>query len=148
MNKLYYDELPPLLKPMKKYSNERALTFENPTNDEIEKQKESRIEKKFTIATASETRSGTFHNIHVSELAFFPNAEKTMTALLQCVLMNKNTMVVLESTANGVGGYFYDMWQNAVKGLNDFIPIFLPWFTDPLYKEFESNEKKKSSLKR
>lgn len=151
MNKLYYDELPPLLKPMKKYSNERALTFENPTNDEIEKQKNPGLRSKFTIATAgtSETaRSGTFHNIHVSELAFFPNAEKTMTALLQCVPDEQNTMVVLESTANGVGGYFYDMWQNAVKGLNDFIPIFLPWFTDPLYtKEFESNEKKEEFIK-
>ena len=31
MSKLYYDELPLWLKPMRKTSNERALTFENPT---------------------------------------------------------------------------------------------------------------------
>lgn len=136
MNKLYYDELPSSLRPMKKYSNEKALVFENPTNDENEKQKNPGLRSKFTLATAGTTetaRSGTFHNVHVSELAFFPSPEKTMVALLQCVPDEQNTMVVLESTANGVGGYFYDMWMQAVAGENEFTPIFLPWFTDPLY---------------
>jgi hypothetical protein len=137
MNKLYYDELPAVLKPMTKYSNEKALVFENPTNDKIEKQKNPGLRSKFTLATAGTTetgRSGTFHNVHVSELAFFPNPEKTMTALLQCVPDEQNTLVVLESTANGVGGYFYDMWQLAMNGENDFTPVFLPWFTDPNYQ--------------
>ena len=39
MSKLYYDELPDVIKPMKKYSNEKALVFENPTGDEKEKKK-------------------------------------------------------------------------------------------------------------
>ena len=37
MSKLFYDELPEGLKPMKKYSNEKALSFENPTNNDQEK---------------------------------------------------------------------------------------------------------------
>lgn len=136
MNKLYYDELPSAIRPMKKYSNERALVFENPTNDEEEKALNPGLRSKFTIATAGTTetaRSGTYHNVHVSELAFFPNPEKTMTALLQCVPDKPNTLVVIESTANGVGGYFYDMWLAAVEGKSDFIPVFLPWFIDKEY---------------
>lgn len=142
MSKLYYEELPNALKPMKKYSNEKALVFENPTNDDAEKQLNPGLRSKITVATAgtSETgRSGNITNLHVSELAFFPNPQNTMTALLQCVPDEEETLVVLESTANGVGGYFYDMWMQAVNGENDFTPIFLPWFTDPEYiRPFET----------
>jgi hypothetical protein len=50
-------------------------------------------------------------------------------------------MILIESTANGVGGYFYDMWKQAERGENDFIPVFLPWFTDVTYtREFEDSE--------
>ena len=56
-----------------------------------------------------------------------------MTALLQCVPDEMNTFVCVESTANGVGGYFYDMWHDAVAGRNDFTPIFMGWFIEPEY---------------
>ena len=56
-----------------------------------------------------------------------------MLALLQTVPDENNTLVVIESTANGVGGWFYDTWQAAVNGENDFVPIFLAWFDLPEY---------------
>lgn len=144
MSKLYYEELPTALKPMKKYSNEKALVFENPTNIDDDKRENPGLRSKISVATAgtSETgRSGNITNLHVSELAFFPNPKNTMTALLQCVPDEQNTLVVLESTANGVGGYFYDMWMQAENGESDFTPIFLPWFTDPEYvRDFETAE--------
>lgn len=151
MNKIYYDELPAVLKPMKKYSNEKALVFENPTGDDIEKASNPGLRSKFTLATAGSAeagRSGVYHNVHISELAFFPNPENTMTALLQCVPDEMNTLVVLESTANGVGGYFYDMWQQAVNGLNDFTPIFLPWFTSSEYSRPFKDEKEKKDFEK
>ena len=151
MSKLFYEELPAALKPMKKYSNEKALVFENPTTDVYEKQENPGLRSKITCATAgtSDTaRSGTYHNIHVSELAFFPNAQNTMTALLQCVPDEPNTLVVLESTANGIGGYFYDMWNDACEGKNDFTPLFFPWFTDSSYKtDFEDEKHKEDFIK-
>lgn len=151
MSKLFYEELPASLKPMKKYSNEKALVFENPTTDVYEKQQNPGLRSKITCATAgtSDTaRSGTYHNIHVSELAFFPNAQNTMTALLQCVPDEPNTFVCLESTANGIGGYFYDMWNDACEGKNDFTPLFFPWFTDSSYStEFENESKKEEFIK-
>lgn len=146
MSKLYYDELPQAIKPMKKYSNEKALVFENPTNDDVEKGENPGLRSKISVATAgtSDTgRSGNITNLHVSELAFFPNAQNTLTALLQAVPDEPDTFVALESTANGVGGTFYDLWQQAVNGKNEYTPIFLPWFTEPEYtRDFRTDEER------
>jgi hypothetical protein len=51
---------------------------------------------------------------------------------------------VLESTANGVGDWFHDMWQKASRGENEFVPIFLPWFIDPTYtRPFRTESERK-----
>ena len=151
MSKLFYEGCPMAIRPMKKYSNGKELVFENPTPDDQEKLKNPGLRSKITIATAgtSDTgRSGTYHNVHVSEMAFFPNPKNTMTALLQCVPDTPNTFVCIESTANGVGGYFYDMWHEAVKGKNDFTPIFLSWFCDEEYTlDFPSKAAKNKFIK-
>lgn len=149
MSKLFYDALPPELKPMRKKCNEKALVFENPTNDAEEKYNNPGLRSKYSVATANVTeagRSSTLTNLHASEVAFWAKADITMTGLMQSIADNMDTMVVLESTANGVGGYFYDMWQQAVKGENDFIPIFLPWFTDPGYTRPFADKKQRKDF--
>jgi len=136
MAKLFYDEMPMELKPMRKTSNERALTFENPTLNAEEKLKNPGLRSKYSVATANAVevgRSFTIHNLHASEVAFWAKPEITMTGLMQAIADNMDTLVILESTANGVGGYFYKMWQEAIRGENDFVPVFLPWFTDKNY---------------
>lgn len=150
MSKLYYENLPDLIRPMKKYANGKVLQFENPTNDESEKLSNPGLRSKISIATAGAGevgRSATYHNIHASEVAFFPDAKVTMLGLLQAVPDQPNTMVVLESTANGVGDWFHDMWQKAEKGLNEFTPIFLPWFIQPEYtRPFRSQGEKEQLI--
>ena len=109
MSKLFYEASPIAIRPMKKSANGSQLIFENPTRDDEEKLNNPGLRSRITIATAgtSDTgRSGTYHNVHVSEIAFFPNAMNTMTAILQTVPDEPNTFVCIESTANGVGGYF------------------------------------------
>lgn len=146
MSKLFYEELPPTLRPMKKYSNESALVFENPTNDENEKLKNPGLRSKITVATAKNVdtgRSATVHTLHASEVAFWDNAETLMVGLLQCVPDTPNTSVFIESTANGVGGWFYDFWKRSERGETDYIPIFLAWFENPDYtRPFESKAEK------
>lgn len=150
MSKLFYDELEIAIRPLRKYSNGKELTFENNTNNEAEKRENPGLRSKITVATAGTVevgRSGTIHNVHASEVAFFPDGDTTMLGILQSVPDTPNTLVVLESTANGVGGYFYDMWQKAVKGENDYIPLFYPWFTDPNYRrDFPNDEVKKDFI--
>jgi len=134
MSKLFYDEIPAPIKPMLRHSNERALSFENPDNNE--RGKNPGLRSKLTVATAGSTnvgRSSTIHNLHVSEVAFFEKGQDTMLGLLQAVPDTNESMVFLESTANGVGDFFHTFWQSAVKGDNEFTPIFLPWFTEPEY---------------
>lgn len=146
MSKLFYEELPDVIRPMKKYSNGKVLQFESPENDEEKKKENPGLRSKITIATAGAGevgRSSTIHNLHASEVAFYPDPKTTMLGLLQSVPDENNTLVVLESTANGVGDYFHSLWQSAVRGDNDFIPIFLPWFIDPGYtKPFRTNAEK------
>lgn len=151
MSKLFYESLPPLLRPMKKYSNESALVFENPTNNDEEKYRNPGLRSKITVATAKNVdtgRSAMIQSLHASEVAFWDNPETLMLGILQCVPDLPNTEVYIESTANGVGGYFYDLWHKAVKGENDYLPIFLAWFENPEYSTpFESEKAKKAFMK-
>lgn len=150
MSKLYYEELPEVIRPMKKYDNGKILSFENPTTDDNEKNRNPGLRSKITVSTAGTAeagRSATIHNLHASEVAFFPDAKTTMLGLLQSVPDEMNTLVVLETTANGVGDWFHDMWQKATLGKNDFIPVFLPWFIDPGYtRPFASDNARKQLI--
>lgn len=69
-----------------------------------------------------------------SEVAFWSDAEQSMISLMQAIPNEPNTMVILESTANGIGGYFYDMWHRAKAGENEFVPLFFAWYEDPAYR--------------
>jgi hypothetical protein len=151
MSKLFYEELPALVRPMKKYSNESALSFENPTNNDEEKYQNPGLRSKITVATAKNVqtaRSNTVHNLHASEVAFWDDAETLMTGLLQCVPDTPNSMILIESTANGYGGWFYDFWKRSERGETDYIPIFLAWFDNPEYtREFLSDSDKNEFIR-
>ena len=48
-----------------------------------------------------------------------------------------NNVVLIETTANGLEGpgeAYYQAWEAAVAGDNEFLPIFLPWWEDPAYR--------------
>ena len=80
-----------------------------------------------TAGSGGVGRSYTFTNLHISELAFWPgNKKETMTGLLQAVPNLPDTMIIVESTANGFE-YFKEIWDKAVKGENDFVPLFVGW---------------------
>jgi hypothetical protein len=136
MYKTFYENLPPELTPLTKYSNSQEMLFENPTNDVEEKRRNPGLQSRVRVASArniSTGRSMTIHNLHASEVAFWADAKTLMTGLMQTIPESPNTMIIIESTANGVGGWFYDTWQQAVRGENDFTPIFLPWYLDENY---------------
>lgn len=155
MSKLFFDEMPDYLKPMRKASNAKELVFENPTTNPQEKAKNPGLRSRIRIATADSPeagRSDTIHYLHASEVAFWRDAKRTMLALLQAVPNTPNTMVVIESTANGVGGWFWEQWQRAKNGESDFIPLFFPWFDDPTYEmpvpdDFEPTEEERELMR-
>jgi hypothetical protein len=140
MFKTYYENVPTLYKPMKKKDNTRALTFENPTSLESVRQKNPGLKSKITVDTAEAkvlARSGTIHFLHISELAFWPENRKSkhMLSLLQSLSDAPGTVCIIESTANGIGEYFQQMWEKAENGEIDYIPIFVAWHEFPSYKQ-------------
>ena len=99
------------------------LLFENPSVKQKEKREKPGLRSKIVIETAMNKeagRSSTIHNLHVSELAFWPHPEETMTSVMQTVPNEPGTCVIIESTANGVGGLFYEEWQKAERGESPF----------------------------
>jgi hypothetical protein len=78
-------------------------------------------------------QSATYQLIHCSEVAYFPNPDETMLSLMQTVPDVGRAVVVLESTANGVGNYFYDVVMDAKNGKNQYVLIFVPWFDHEEY---------------
>lgn len=135
MNKLFYDNLPEPIRPMRQASNAQELIFANPTKDPREKERNPGLRSRIRCITAGGKgggRSFTFRNVHGSECAFWPNFLSTHIALMAAVPKTPDSCVIYETTANGLGE-FKDFWDDAVAGRNDFRAVFLPWYLDPDY---------------
>lgn len=88
------------------------------------------------VQTAANTKAGrskTLTSMHASEVAFWEKAQTTMLGLNQALHPEPNTFACIESTANGVGGFFYDQWNAAVQGEIEYVPLFFPWWRHPQY---------------
>lgn len=76
---------------------------------------------------------------HLSETAFWPatprhTPEDLIRAICGSVALAPDTLVVMESTANGVGNYFHREWLRCVAGDGDKVPFFVPWYEIELYR--------------
>jgi len=88
----------------------------------------------FYVGTAGAKAFGrgmTIQNLHCSEFAFWPRPEEVLGPLTQAVPAGGR--VVIESTANGTGNYFHDLWVEAKEGRNRYAPHFYTWWQDPAY---------------
>jgi len=85
-------------------------------------------------AGSKEAGRGTTPTIaHLSEVAFWQFDEQILAGLFQGISQADGTEVILESTANGASGEFYRLFQGAIQGENEYLPIFLPWHITPEY---------------
>jgi len=124
MTKRFYDGIPVGLLPKPDTSSAKELNFRT-------------LNSGYAVGTAgnkSVGRSQTIQIFHGSEVAYWPNAEEHAKGILQAVPNEPGTEIILESTANGIGNYFYNMWMSAVSGESDFQAIFVPWYWQPEYK--------------
>lgn len=88
------------------------------------------------VASAKNTgvgRASTLHGLHASEVAFWPQPRELFTGLNQTIPNKHGTIIVLESTANGVGNWFHEAWIAAETGESDYTPLFFPWWRHPEY---------------
>lgn len=120
----YHEHCPELVKPSTGASNAKELYFD-------------RLESGYAVGTAGTKavgRSQTIQLFHGSEVAFWPNASTHFAGVVQAVPDLPGTEIVLESTANGVGGEFHERWQQAEAGKGDYEAIFIPWFLSSEYR--------------
>ena len=124
MTKLYVNELPKSMQPQQKYSNAKEIVFDADENG---------LKSSIRVMVASDaTRGSTYKYAHLSEVAFWEHPEEALLALNQAVPSTDDSLIVIESTANGFN-YFYNLWQDAVNGRSDYTPLFFPWYVDPNY---------------
>ena len=131
----YHKHNHPLVKPSTGASNAKELYFD-------------RLDSGYSVGTAGAKavgRSKTVQLFHGSEAAFWPNAADHFAGVVQAVPDLPGTEIILESTANGIGGEFHSRWQQAEEGVGDYQAIFIPWFlTDeyrrPVTPEFELDD--------
>lgn len=119
----YHDNCPALVKPATGAANAKELHF-------------SKLDSGYAVGTAGSKavgRSQTIQFFHGSEVAFWPNASTHFSGVVQAIPDLPGTEVILESTANGVGGEFHERWQQAEAGIGDYIAIFIPWFWQDEY---------------
>lgn len=135
MSKLYQEKNP--VCPMLKNSNAKELIFENPTKNAREKERKPGLRSRMKCATAGGQgvgRSDTLTNVHASELAFWPgDIAETLAGLMQAVPNTPESLVIIESTANGFN-FFKKLWDDAAAGLNDFVPFFAAWYEMEEYR--------------
>lgn len=67
----------------------------------------------------------TIQRLHITEAAEPVFINEKLVKVFQTV--SKNCEVIMESTANGVGNYFYDTYWDATKGESKFHQYFVPW---------------------
>jgi len=110
-------------------------------------------ESLYSIATAKTVegaRGLTVTALHLSEAAFYEQSEDAFTALISTVAYRHDTMILIESTANGKvgpGETFYQYWVEAVERKNQFTPIFISWLMDPASRmDPELNNVRKENL--
>jgi hypothetical protein len=124
MSRSTIDYMSDEFKPEFKKSNTKEIMFEH--NDSG---------YRLYTAGSPEAGRGTTPTIaHLSEVAFWVHDEKILAGLFQGISEAEGTEVIIESTANGVGNSFHKLWVDAVAGINDYIPIFVPWFLMPEYR--------------
>lgn len=114
----------------------RNLPFRPPIEIERRDEIQTKADSKYTVLTAGNEdigRATSAHGIHFSEGAFYDNGEIVFDGVMQTVGREPGTSVFFETTANGIDNFACDLWNQAVSGKSDWIPIFFPWWQHPSY---------------
>lgn len=123
-------ELPEDLKPeIKSRGNRRHLGFAH--------------DSEISIRPASDKdagRASTVHYLHASEIAFWPanTQRETWVSVIQAV-PDDGSEIIVESTANGAGGLFHELWELTQKEGSGWLGIFLPWW---IHEEYDAGPDK------
>lgn len=111
-------------------------------------------ECKVTVASAlasNSVRSGNYQMAHLSEVAFWGEGDEdtaaaTVRSIAGSVALEPETLIVMESTADGEDNFFAREWQRAVRGESDKMPVFVPWYEIEIYRRPFADERERRQL--
>lgn len=102
------------------------------------------VVKRDTALDSKAGRASTIQVVIATETAHWPNdgvrsADQVMLSLLNSMPDITNSVCILDSTANGAGGFFYETYQGAStlaerkngRFGNGWIRVFSPWHANP-----------------
>lgn len=121
----FYNNLPQSFRPQRLYNNAGFSTYPDFDSESII----------FTAGSADVGVGFSFSHAHCSEVSRWKDPESIVAGLLQGV--PRHGYVVMESTANGAQGWFYERCMEALDGKGDWKLHFYPWFFDPHDKDYQ-----------
>lgn len=113
--KQLYDSIPDIIKPKLVKNNRQELGFTNGS-----------ILSCATMGKKDNGRGATLKFIHISELAFVGDQARTQLLALEQALRPDGEIWV-ESTANGMGNYYHEVWNKASNKENAYNPMFFSY---------------------
>jgi hypothetical protein len=93
------------------------------------------LDSEYRVETAGDPNAGrglTVQNLHCSEVARWPGDARPTLAGLLAAMPAESGEVVLESTAQGAHGCFYEEWMSAEA--NGWVRHFFPWWWEASYR--------------
>jgi len=124
----FWTELPEDLKPeVRSRGARRLLSFAH--------------DSEIGVRPASDKDAGraqTIRFLHCSEIAFWPElTQRDVWVSAMQAVPDMGSEILVESTANGAGGLFHELWELTQKPGSGWIGIFLPWW---IHEEYDANE--------
>ena len=141
MTRTMEQNLPIEVKPQLKYSGRRDLHWGSEGGG---------LNSSYSLSTVGgrEVRGSKIDYLHCSEVASgTAGGEDYLLGLLNCVVQGFDTEAVIESTAQGVGGVFHDMYWDAAEGNSGWESVFFPWYIYSHYRKPFNSEEEKEKFK-
>ena len=123
-----YDNLPWWLRPeILSRQAERQWVFDrfNPEQRNIDPGLGSTLLISNAQKMAGVAIGKTIRSIHMSEVSRYPEAN-IYTSDIKPSLNARDTLAIMESTAFGRRGLFYNQWKAAEAGKSEWVPVFIP----------------------
>lgn len=126
--RMWLEQTPELLTPSTKATNAIELWFD-------------KLSSRYTIASAEGKTPGvglTLNACHFSECALWTHPDEIERQTFQGIPSEPGSIVIMESTGENIGDWWYKFWWAAKRGESDYAALFLPWFLEDEYSMDDS----------
>lgn len=98
--------------------------------------------------SANSARGSDLSIAHFSEVAFWGSSptssrpSEVVNSICSSIDYVPGSLIIMESTANGVGNYFHEEWLRCAASRGDKVAVFVPWYLNKAYSRALDRPKK------